>query len=215
MIGQTLAMEGMFAFFLESSFLGLLLFGGKRLSERGRWIVTTLLWFGTWLSGYFIVTTNAWMQHPVGYGIDANGRLQLESLGALLLNPWAFWQYVHTMLGAVMTGAFVMAGVGAFYLLGRRHEHDSTDPQRCDPGARPGEQHHPADRFGEDREQGEQPRRTHRAGEITHGAVEAVAAEPPEGLLQAVRQDHDAERHPQGGRREGVARGDEGMSKSC
>jgi cytochrome d ubiquinol oxidase subunit I len=121
-IGQTLAMEGMFAFFLESSFLGLLLFGGKRLSERGRWIVTTLLWFGTWLSGYFIVTTNAWMQHPVGYGIDANGRLQLESLGALLLNPWAFWQYVHTMLGAVMTGAFVMAGVGAFYLLGRRHE---------------------------------------------------------------------------------------------
>jgi cytochrome d ubiquinol oxidase subunit I len=54
--------------------------------------------------------------------VDAGGRLQLDSLGALLLNPWAFWQYLHTMLGAVMTGAFAMAGVGAFYLLGRRHE---------------------------------------------------------------------------------------------
>src|SRR6185312_15946127 len=66
-IGQTLAMEGMFAFFLESSFLGLFLFGEKRLSPRAHLATAFAVFAGAWLSGYFIVATDAWMQHPVGY----------------------------------------------------------------------------------------------------------------------------------------------------
>jgi hypothetical protein len=88
-IGQTLAMEGVFAFFLESTFVGLLLFGEKRLSRKAHWAVSLLLWLGTWLSGYFILATNAWMQHPVGYTLQPGGQAQLESLWALLLNPLA------------------------------------------------------------------------------------------------------------------------------
>src|SRR5678816_4530236 len=65
-IGQTLAMEGTFAFFLESSFLGLLIFGEHRLSRRGHFFAAVALFAGSWLSGYFIVCTNAFMQHPVG-----------------------------------------------------------------------------------------------------------------------------------------------------
>jgi cytochrome d ubiquinol oxidase subunit I len=123
-IGQTLAMEGTFAFFLESSFLGLLLHGEKRLGPRGHWAAAVLVWVGSWISGFFIVATDAWMQHPVGYTLGPGGQIQLQSLTALLTNPWALWQYVHTMLGAVLTGSFAMAAVGAFYLLsGRNPEH--------------------------------------------------------------------------------------------
>jgi cytochrome d ubiquinol oxidase subunit I len=116
-IGQTLAMEGMFAFFLESAFLGLFLFGEKRLSPRAHLLSAVAVFFGSWLSGYFIVATDAWMQHPVGYTAAADGSVQLVSLSALLLNRWAFWQYLHTMGGAAVTGAFAVAGLGAYYLL--------------------------------------------------------------------------------------------------
>src|SRR3990172_3236375 len=78
-IGQTLAMEGVYSFFLESTFLGFLLFGERRLGPRGHWFAALCVLVGTWLSGYFIVATNAWMQHPVGYATDAAGNLQLES----------------------------------------------------------------------------------------------------------------------------------------
>ncbi len=121
-IGQTLAMEGVFSFFLESSFLGLFLFGEKKLGRMGHWWAGFLVWLGSWFSGYFIVATDAWMQHPVGYRVGANGVIELASFWALLLNKWTLWQYAHTMLGAVQTGCFVMAGVGAFYLLTRRDE---------------------------------------------------------------------------------------------
>jgi cytochrome d ubiquinol oxidase subunit I len=116
-IGQTLAMEGMFAFFLESSFLGLFLFGEKRLSPRAHLASAFAVFAGSWLSGYFIVATDAWMQHPVGYTVGPDGAVQLQSLSALLLNRWAFWQYLHTMGGALVTGAFATAGLGAYYLL--------------------------------------------------------------------------------------------------
>ncbi len=121
-IGQTLAMEGMFAFFLESAFLGLFLFGEKRLSPRAHWWSAVAVCTGSWLSGYFIIATDAWMQHPTGYTILPNGTVELGSFRALLFNPWAGWQYVHNMGGAAITGAFVMASIGAFYLLARRHE---------------------------------------------------------------------------------------------
>ena len=116
-IGQTLGMEGMFAFFLESAFLGLFLYGEKRLSPIAHWFSAVAVFLGSWLSGFFIVATDAWMQHPVGYFKAADGSVQLESFWALVLNPWAWWQYAHNMSGAVITGAFVMASVGAFYLL--------------------------------------------------------------------------------------------------
>jgi cytochrome d ubiquinol oxidase subunit I len=116
-IGQTLAMEGMFAFFLESAFLGLFLYGEKRLSPRAHWLSAVAVFAGAWLSGYFIIATDAFMQHPTGYYLAPDGSVQLASFWQLVLNPWAWWQYAHNMSGAVITGAFVMAAVGAFYLL--------------------------------------------------------------------------------------------------
>ena len=120
-IGQTLAMEGLFAFFLESTFLGLFLYGEKRLSRGMHWLAAFMVFVGSWASGFFIIATDAWMQNPVGYEKVANGSLQLSSFWALVLNPWAWVQYAHNMSGAVVTGSFVMAAVGAFYLLGKRH----------------------------------------------------------------------------------------------
>jgi cytochrome d ubiquinol oxidase subunit I len=120
-IGQTLAMEGVFAFFLESAFLGLFLFGEKRLGPRGHWWAAFLVFLGSWLSGFFIIATNAWMQHPVGYVVGPDNQLMLASLLAFLLNPWTLWMYLHNMIGAVVTGAFVMASIGAFYLLQGKH----------------------------------------------------------------------------------------------
>jgi cytochrome d ubiquinol oxidase subunit I len=121
-IGQTLAMEGVFSFFLESSFLGLFLFGEKRLGPKGHWFACFLVFLGSWLSGFFIVATDAWMQHPVGYALGPQGEILLSSFWALLLNPWLLWQYLHNMMGAVVTGAFAMSAVGAFYLLVKRQE---------------------------------------------------------------------------------------------
>jgi len=121
-IGQTLAMEGVFAFFLESAFLGLLLYGEKRLGPWAHWWSAVAVFLGSWLSGFFIIATDAWMQHPVGYAKAADGSLELSSFWDLVLNPWAWWQYAHNMSGAVITAAFVMASVGAFYLLWGRFE---------------------------------------------------------------------------------------------
>jgi cytochrome d ubiquinol oxidase subunit I len=77
---------------------------------------------GAWVSGYFIVATNAWMQYPTGHRVDSHGQIELASFWQLVSNKWVFWEYAHTMLGAVQTGCFVMAAVGAFYLLTQRHE---------------------------------------------------------------------------------------------
>lgn len=121
-IGQTLAIEGVYSFFLESSFLGLFLFGEKRLSPKAHWWTAFLVCLGSWMSGYFIVATNSWMQHPTGYTLGANGEIILSSFWALILNPWVLWQYTHTMLGSVVTASIVMASVGSFYLLNKRHE---------------------------------------------------------------------------------------------
>jgi PAS domain S-box-containing protein len=111
-IGQTLAMEGIFSFFLESSFLGLLLFGEKQLGPRDHRFATFTVFLGCWLSGYLIVATDAWMQHPTGYRLGSNGEIMLSSFWGLLLNPWALWQYAHNMTGAVITGSFAMTAMG-------------------------------------------------------------------------------------------------------
>jgi cytochrome d ubiquinol oxidase subunit I len=119
-IGQPLAMEGVFSFFLESAFLGLFLFGEKRLSPRAHWASAFLVFAGSWISGFFIIVTNAWMQHPVAFRILPNGGYEVTSFWGLLTNPWALIQYAHNMSGAVITGSFAMCAVGALYVLENR-----------------------------------------------------------------------------------------------
>ncbi len=119
-IGSTLSQEGVFAFFLESAFLGVLIYG-RRLGATLHWFSSLAVCFGAWLSAYFIVATNSWMQHPVGAALGPGGFV-LRDLAAVELNPWQLWAYPHVMLGACMTGGTVMASVGAFYLLQGLHE---------------------------------------------------------------------------------------------
>ena len=121
-IGQTLAMEGLFAFFLESSFLGLLVYGERRLTPAGHFRAALALFAGSWLSGYFITATNAFMQHPVGHEIGPDGHLRLVDFWAFLLNPWVIVQYAHTMIASVVTASFVVAAVGAYYALQGLHQ---------------------------------------------------------------------------------------------
>jgi len=116
-IGQPLVMEGVFSFFLESAALGLFLFGEERLGKVGHWWAAFAVFAGSWLSGFFIIVTDGWMQHPVAFQRGADGSFQVTSFFGLLLNPWALLQYAHNMCGALVTGVFVMAGTGAFYLL--------------------------------------------------------------------------------------------------
>src|SRR4051794_10622473 len=114
-IGLTLAMEGMFAFFAESAFLGLFLFGEKRLGPKGHMLAAVMVFLGSWLSGYFIIATDAFMQHPTGYAVGRDGLLQLADFWAYLFNPWALWQYAHNMSASVITAAFVVTAVAAYW----------------------------------------------------------------------------------------------------
>jgi len=120
-IGTTLAMEGVFAFFAESVFLGNFLAGRERVSPRIHYISAIFIFLGSWLSGFFIIATNAWMQHPVADS-GAGESAQLDSFWGLLTNAWVSWQYLHNMSGAAITGAFVLAAMGAFFLLSGKHE---------------------------------------------------------------------------------------------
>lgn len=120
-IAQTLAMEGAFAFFIESAFLGILLFGERVFGQRMHWFSAFMVWLGTWASAGFIIASNAWMQHPVGYTITASGILHLSNYWAVLTNFWIIPQFLHAISGSVVTASFVMAGLGAYYLLSRRN----------------------------------------------------------------------------------------------
>jgi cytochrome d ubiquinol oxidase subunit I len=121
-IGQPLAMEGVFAFFLESVFLGVLLYAGSGIPARLKAWSAVLVCAGAWLSGYFIVATDAWMQHPVGYSMGPDGRIGLTSIWPVLLSTFALWQYAHVLTGALVAGGFIVAGVGAYYLLSYRSD---------------------------------------------------------------------------------------------
>lgn len=121
-IATALAMEGVFAFFLESSFLGVFLFGERRFGQKIHWFASFMVFAGSWISGFFIIVTDAWMQHPVGYEIAADGTAHLNSFWALLFNEWALWQYLHNMCGALITGSFAMAATGAYYVLSQKQE---------------------------------------------------------------------------------------------
>jgi cytochrome d ubiquinol oxidase subunit I len=119
-VGQPLAMEGMFAFFLESVFLGVLLSRTRTTPSRFVAWSAVAVCIGSWLSGFFIVVTDAWMQHPVGYHVAANGTLELDNAWAVLLSPFAGWQYAHVLTGALIAGGFIVSGIGAYYLLSER-----------------------------------------------------------------------------------------------
>ena len=120
-IGQTLAMEGMFSFFLESSFLGLFLFGEKLMGQKLHFLTGFLVFLGSWASGYLIIATHSWMQYPVGFEILENGKFVLNNFSALFSNPWLLPSFLHNQLGSVITSAFVVSGVGAFYVLNNKH----------------------------------------------------------------------------------------------
>ncbi len=120
--GAPLAMEGLFAFFLESTFLGLWIFGWERLPRRVHLATIWLVAIGAILSAAFIMAANSWMQRPVGYEIDSTtGRAQLTDIWAVLSNPVFLWSYAHVLLAAFITAAVVMLAVSAWQLLHGRH----------------------------------------------------------------------------------------------
>jgi cytochrome bd ubiquinol oxidase subunit I len=116
-IGQTLAMEGMFAFLLESAFVGAVVWGESRLGPRKHFYAAVGVALGSWLSAYFILVTNAFMQHPVGHAVAAEGTLAIADMRAYLLNEWALVQFAHNQAAALVTGTFAITAVGAFYSL--------------------------------------------------------------------------------------------------
>lgn len=120
-VGQTLAMEGMFSFFLESSFLGMFIFGEKLLGQRLHFLAGLMVFLGSWASGYLIIATHSWMQHPVGYEILENGKFVLTNFAALFKNPWLWPSYLHNQAGSLITSSFFVSAVGAFYILSDKY----------------------------------------------------------------------------------------------
>ncbi len=118
--GAPLAIEGLLAFFLESTFLGLWIFGWGRLSPRLHAACMWLVHLGTLLSGYFILAANSWMQNPVGYTYDATtGRAELTDFAAVMLNKVQLVTFPHVVLSAYLTGAAFVVGVGFFSMVRR------------------------------------------------------------------------------------------------
>src|SRR3954469_9710804 len=115
--GGPLAMEGLAAFFLESTFLGLWLFGWDRLSRRVHLFCIWMVALGSSLSAAFIMAANSWMQHPVGYRGGTGGPPpQLDDIGAVFTNPVFVWGFFHVLLAALGTGAAVLLSVSAWNL---------------------------------------------------------------------------------------------------
>jgi cytochrome d ubiquinol oxidase subunit I len=114
--GAPLAAEGVFAFFLESAFLGVYLFGRNKLSKGVHWFSILMVAVGSTISAFWILVANSWMQTPAGY-IVQNGRAELTSFSDAVFNPSMMIRFFHTVDAALITGAFVMAGVAAYLLL--------------------------------------------------------------------------------------------------
>lgn len=115
--GGPLAMEGLAAFFLESTFLGLWIFGWERLSPRVHLASIWLVAFGTCISAFFILAANAWMQNPVGYVVNPEtGRAEMRDIWAVLTNPRLWVMFPHTVLAAIATGGMFAVGVSAWQL---------------------------------------------------------------------------------------------------
>jgi cytochrome bd ubiquinol oxidase subunit I len=122
--GAPLALEGLAAFFLESTFIGLWVFGWNHLPKRVHLATIWAVWIGSLLSAMFILMANSWMQHPVGYKIDSAGNAVLTNVWALFVNPTFLWGYAHVILASLVTGSLVMLAVSAWYL--RKGEHTDS-----------------------------------------------------------------------------------------
>ncbi len=118
--GAPLAAEGILAFFLESTFLGVLLFGWNRFSKKTLWLSSLLVAIGSTLSAFWIIVANSWMQTPAGYKVVA-GRAELTDFFAAVFNPSTVPRFLHTLDACLITGAFFMLGISAWYLLKGRH----------------------------------------------------------------------------------------------
>jgi cytochrome d ubiquinol oxidase subunit I len=119
--GAPLAIEGLAAFMLESTFLGLWIFGWDRLSKRVHLATVWLFAVGTWASAFFIIVANSWMQRPVGSDV-VDGRAELTSIWDLLSNRLAFWAYGHVLMVGLTTAAVVIFGVSCWHILRGRNE---------------------------------------------------------------------------------------------
>jgi cytochrome d ubiquinol oxidase subunit I len=120
--GMPLALEGIVAFFLESTFVGLFFFGWERLSKLGHLIVTALVALGSSLSALWILIANGWMQHPVGARFNYHTmRMELSSFGEVLFNPVAQAKFVHTVAAGYVMGSVFVLSISAWYLLRGRN----------------------------------------------------------------------------------------------
>ena len=122
--GSALAAEGIFAFALESGFLGVLLFGWNRVSPRVHFIATLGVWLGSMFSAVWIVVANSWQQTPAGYhivGEGLNARAEITDFWAMVLNPSSVERLLHVWIGAFLAGAFLVISVHAWYVLKGRH----------------------------------------------------------------------------------------------
>jgi cytochrome d ubiquinol oxidase subunit I len=126
--GAPLAMEALVAFFLESTFIGLWIFGWGRLSERAHLATIWLAAAGTTASAYFIIAANSWMQHPVGVRFNPDsGRAEMVDIWKVLTNPTTLAAYPHVIAGAIMTAATFVGGISAWSLLRRRDSMGDAD----------------------------------------------------------------------------------------
>src|SRR5580704_8194008 len=120
--GAPLALEGLTAFFLEATFIGLFFFGWDRLSPRAHLAVTWLVALGSNLSALWILIANGWMQHPVGARFNPDPmRMEVTDFAAVIFNPVAQAQFVHTVSAGYVTGSVFVLAISAFYLLRNRH----------------------------------------------------------------------------------------------
>ena len=172
--GGPLAMEGLAAFFLESTFLGLWIFGWDRLPKRVHLACIWLVAAGSMLSALFILAANSWMQHPVGYVLNSHGQPVLNNVWALFTNPTFLWGYVHVILASLVTGSLVMLAISAWYLR-KHHEAQAFHHDRAAVGAGAAAGDPAADvrRQQARRDRGEIPAGEDRGG---RGAVEQLPA---------------------------------------
>ncbi|MDO7906381.1 cytochrome ubiquinol oxidase subunit I [Paenibacillus sp. JX-17] len=117
--GAPLAVEALLAFFLESTFLGIWIFGWERLSKKVHALTIWLVFIGTLFSAFWILVANSFMQHPVGFGMQ-NGRAEMNDFLALITNGQVLVEFPHTIFGALMTGAALIAGISAWQMLKKR-----------------------------------------------------------------------------------------------
>ncbi|GAC90907.1 cytochrome bd ubiquinol oxidase subunit I [Anoxybacillus flavithermus NBRC 109594] len=118
--GSPLAIEALVAFFLESTFMGIWLFGKDKISPKLRAFSIWMVALGTNISALWIITANGFMQNPVGY-IERNGRIELQNFWEVVTNPYAWHMFVHTVVSCYIVGAFFVMAVSAWHLLRKQH----------------------------------------------------------------------------------------------